>query len=107
MPEPFAVICDAGCFSAGETLLRDLKANYKVRVFGSTTAGSSSAKKQWKFPSGIATVMFSIRGRQGEKGKTIEFHGMKPDVSLEAIPEEVATGRNSEILRAQEFLLGK
>ncbi len=81
-------------------------AAYKVRVFGSATAGSSSAKKQWKFPSGMATVMFSIRGRQGEKGKTIEFYGMKPDVAVEAVPEEVVDGRNSEILRAQEFLLG-
>jgi C-terminal processing protease CtpA/Prc len=46
MKRPVAVIIDAGCISAGETLARDFKASTGARLFGSTTAGSSSSKKK-------------------------------------------------------------
>ncbi len=75
-----------------------------ARLFGETTAGSSSAKRQWSFPSGSATLTLSVRGRAGTDGKTIEFHGVAPDEVVEAVPEEVQAGKNSAILRAEEYL---
>jgi C-terminal processing protease CtpA/Prc len=101
---PMAVIIDAGCVSAGETFIRDVFQVTKARIFGSTSAGASSAKRNWTFPSGIATLVVATRSRVGIKGP-IEFNGIKPDEEVEAVPEEVARGANSEILRAEEFLL--
>jgi C-terminal processing protease CtpA/Prc len=105
LPRPVAVLIDAGCISAGETLARDLAQLAGARLMGSRTAGASSAKRQWQFPSGLASVTFSTRSRWRSDGQPIEFNGITPDEEIEAVPEEVAQGRNSEILRAEEYLL--
>ena len=104
LPQPVAVLLDAGCISAGETLARDLAHNAGARLLGARTAGSSSSKRQWPFPSGIASVTFSTRSRWRNDRQPIEFNGIAPDVELEAVPEEVAQGLNSEIRRAEEYL---
>lgn len=105
MSRPVAVITDAGCVSAGETVVRDLKKACDATIFGATTAGASSSKKTWEFPSGIAKVRMSTRSRFDSQGMPIEFNGISPDIEVEAVPEEVQTGKNSEILRAEEYLL--
>lgn len=107
IPQPVAAIIDAGCISTGETMARDLKKICKARLFGSATAGSSSAKKQWNFPSGIATVQISTRSRGGIDGKWIEFNGIKPDEEIEAKPDDVLNGKNTEILAAEKYLLSR
>ena len=105
MPRPVAVIVDAGCMSAGETLARDFQVGAKAKVFGQASAGASSAKRTWTFPSGIASVVIPTRSRGRADGKLIEFNGIEPDVALEADPEEVRAGKNSEILRAEAYFL--
>ncbi len=102
--KPNVVIGDAGCISAGETLIRDFIRYADARFIGTRTAGSSSSKKEWRFPSGIATVKFSTRSRYGPDGEPIEFNGIVPHEVVEAVPEEVLAGKNSEILRAVEYL---
>ncbi|MHC4718459.1 MAG: S41 family peptidase, partial [Planctomycetota bacterium] len=104
LPRPVAVLIDAGCVSAGETFARDLARLAGGRLFGSRTAGASTAKRSWTFPSGIATVTFSGRSRWRNDRKPIEFNGIEPDVEVEADPVEVARGMNSAICRAQEYL---
>ena len=105
LPRPVVALIDAGCISAGETLARDLAQLAGAHLMGSRTAGASSAKRQWPFPSGIATVTFSTRSRWRGDGQPIEFNGIAPDAEIEAVPEEVARGLNSEILRAEEYLV--
>jgi len=105
LPRPVAAILDAGCISAGETVARDLVKQADARLFGTVTAGSSSSKRMWKFPSGIASIRFSTRSRFGPDGKPIEFNGVAPHVEVEPDPEEVLAGKNSEILRAEEWML--
>ena len=100
-----AVILDAGAISAAETFTRDLVNVCKARVFGAQSAGSSSSKKEWTFPSGIATIRYSVRSRSGVGGKPIEFFGVMPDVVLEADPQDVVAGRNTEILAAHAWLV--
>ena len=104
MPRPVAVVIDAGCISAGETLARDFVNYAGARLFGSKTAGSSTSKKHWPFPSGIASVRISARTRGGIDGKPIEFHGIAPHIQVEAVPQEVLSGLNSAILRAEQYL---
>jgi C-terminal processing protease CtpA/Prc len=103
IPGPVAGLIDAGCFSAGETMARDIVRYAKARLFGSTTAGSSSAKRTWTFPSGISTIIIPTRSRTGIV-KCIEYNGISPHEPVEAVPEEVAAGKNSAILRAEEYL---
>jgi len=105
LPRPVVALIDAGCISAGETLARDLDQLAGARLMGARTAGASSSKRQWPFPSGIASVTFSTRSRWRGDGQPIEFNGIAPDEEIEAVPEEVARGLNSEILRAEEYLL--
>ena len=97
-------LIDAGCIYAGETLARDLERYADARLLGARTAGSSSSKRQWTFPSGIATVTFSTRTRWRTDGQPIEFNGIEPHTALEAVPKEVAQGLNPEIRRAEEYL---
>jgi len=104
VPRPVAVLIDAGCISAGETLARDFVQHGGARLFGSKTAGSSSSKTQWAFPSGLATVRFSVRSRWRLDRKPIEFNGIDPDVEVEAEPEEASRGQDSVIARAEEYL---
>lgn len=104
MPRPVAVIIDAGCVSAGETLARDFARCADARIFGSRSAGCSSSKRSWQFPSGIATVRISIRSRWRNDRKPIEYNGIEPDEPVEAVPEDVAVGLNSAILRAERYL---
>ncbi|NIP24304.1 MAG: DUF1349 domain-containing protein [Phycisphaerae bacterium] len=104
LPQPLAVIIDAGCTSAGETLARDMVRYTNARLFGSATAGSSSSKRTWNFPSGIATLSLPRRSRWGISGEPIEFNGIRPDEHVEAVPEEVQNGLNSAILRAEKYL---
>ncbi len=104
LPQPVAGIIDAGCISAGETMARDLVGRSKARLFGSATAGASSAKRDWTFPSGVATVLCSVRGRWGLDGQLIEFRGIQPHVEIEAVPEDLQQGLNTEIIKAQEYL---
>lgn len=104
LPRPVATLIDAGCISAGETLARDLAQVAHARLLGARSAGASSAKREWTFPSGIASVTFSTRSRWRNDGQPIEFNGISPDDEIEAVPEEVARGLNSEIMRAEEYL---
>ena len=106
-PRPAAVVIDAGCASAGETLARDFRRYAGARLFGSKTAGSSSSKRTWTFPSGIASVVMPTRSRWRADRKPIEFNGIDPDVEVEAAAEEVAAGENSATLRAKEYIARK
>lgn len=94
-----AVLIDAGCISAGETFARDLVEKANAKLYGQTTAGSSSTKKVVELWDGKLHVRFSIGTRRG-LGKTIEFHGIAPHVDVEANPDEVLAGKNSTLERA-------
>ena len=107
LKRPVAAIIDAGCISAGETVTRDLVNQCGARLFGATSAGSSTKKNTWTFPSGIAKVRYSIQSRFGVKNKPIEFNGITPDEEVLAVPEELQQGKNSALLRAEEYLRKK
>ena len=95
MQGPVAAIIDGGCVSAGETFTRDLVQICKARTFGGVTAGSSSSKQVFEFPSGIAKIRYSVRSRTGPDGKGIEYRGILPDKPVEADPELLAQGKNT------------
>jgi hypothetical protein len=91
--------------AGGETLARDLVRYADARIFGTVSAGSSTSKRSWTFPSGIATIRYSARSRSGLGDKVIEFHGIAPHEVTEVVPEEALAGMNSSPKRAEEYLL--
>jgi C-terminal processing protease CtpA/Prc len=105
LPHPVAGLIDAGCMSAGETLARDLVSQAQARLFGSRTAGASSAKRTWRFPSGIAEMILPVRSRSGLGGTPIEYHGISPHEEVEVNPEQMRQGVNSSIGRAEQYIL--
>lgn len=88
-------------------MARDLKKERDARIFGAVTAGSSTRKRIWDFPSGVGSLSLPVRSYFGSDKKPIEYNGIKPDVEREAVPAEVANGQNSEILAAEKYLLGR
>ena len=58
----------------------------------------------WSFPRGIATLSLPTRSRAGVQG-LIELSGVRPDEEVEAVPDDVAKGLNSEVLRVEEHIL--
>ncbi len=101
---PIAVLIDAGTVSAGETLARDFRRYAGAHLIGEQSAGSSSSKRTFSFPSGVASLVIPVRSRFRMDKLPIEFNGIAPDTFSEAVPEEVAAGKNSTLLRAQEYL---
>ncbi|MHC4743232.1 MAG: S41 family peptidase [Planctomycetota bacterium] len=99
-----AVLIDAGTISAGETFARDLVYAAEAHLMGSRTAGSSSAKRAWQLPGDLGTVTLPTRSRWGFKGKHIEYNGIEPHEEVLVVPEELQSGINSGIKRAQEYL---
>ena len=107
LPRPVGGLIDAGCISAGETLARDLRRYADARLFGTRTAGASSDKKEWQFPSGIASLTLPVRSRWRADGKPIEFNGIEPDEEVLPVPADVLKGLNTEILVAEEYVMGR
>lgn len=101
--KPIIALIDGGTVSAGETFARDLVTLGRAKLYGSRTAGSSGKKRVWKSANGKIAVRYTYRSFTGLK-KPIEFHGIEPDIAVEAVPEEVAAGKNSAIERALERL---
>ncbi|MHC4692964.1 MAG: M56 family metallopeptidase [Planctomycetota bacterium] len=107
LQRPVVGLIDAGCMSAGETLARDIRRNANARLFGSRTAGSSSSKRNWQFPSGIASVIIPTRSRWRGDSKPIEYNGIEPDEKIEAVPDDLLKGLNTGILRAEKYILSQ
>jgi C-terminal processing protease CtpA/Prc len=102
-----AVLIDAGTFSAGETFARDLVHAGGAHLMGSRTAGSSTAKRAWKLPHGLGTVIFPRRSRWGFDSQPIEYNGIAPHEAVEVVPYEIQKGVNSGIRRAEQYLQRK
>ena len=98
------VLIDAGTFSAGETLARDLVYSAGAYLMGSTTAGSSSAKRSWQLPHKLGTIILPTRSRRGFNRQPIEYKGITPHRTVEIVPDELQRGINSGIKRAEEYL---
>ncbi|MEW6744423.1 MAG: S41 family peptidase [Planctomycetota bacterium] len=101
-----AVLVSPRCFSAGETYARDLVNGCGARLFGTQTAGSSSAKDDYKLPRNLGTITYSTRSRNGVKGP-IEFHGIEPHENVLYDPKDLAAGESTLVKAAVAWLKAK
>jgi carboxyl-terminal processing protease len=104
---PMVVIIDPGVRSAGETVAGMLKEDGRAYVIGEgPTAGMSSQKSTITVPSGLFTVRFSIHSNKARfnGGKGIEGIGVAPHEVVPYDPRDLASGRDTLILRAEKIL---
>jgi C-terminal processing protease CtpA/Prc len=101
-----AALISARCFSAGETYARDLVSICNARLFGTRTAGSSSAKGEYKLPRGLGTILYSTRSRDGVTGP-IEFNGIEPHEEILYDSEDLAAGESTLVKAAMAWLKSK
>jgi Peptidase family S41 len=106
--KPLAVLIGPKAFSAAETELwtllrmRDDK-RCDLRTFGSTTAGASGDKINFKLPSGFAEGRFVFRHWHGGRSQ-IEGKGIAPDELVEQDLVELSLGIDSCQRAAEEWL---
>ncbi len=101
------VIVDAGVRSAGETLLGSFKEDGRGWMIGeSATAGMSSSKETLELPSGLFSIVFSVRSNKGRfnGGKGVEGIGVPPHEIVPYEAKDLAAGVDTLIRRAEEIL---
>ena len=104
---PIVVIVDAGARSAGETGSGMFKEDGRAYMIGeSATAGMSSSKLTIPLPSGKFSLYVSVRSNKSrfQGGRGIEGIGIEPHEIVEYKAEDLAAGKDTLILRAEELL---
>jgi hypothetical protein len=104
---PLVVIVDAGTRSAGETGSGMFKEDGRAYMIGeSPTAGMSASKKTVELPSGLFALYVAVRSNKQRfnGGRGLEGIGAIPHEELAYDPEDLAEGRDTLILRAEELL---
>lgn len=104
---PMVVILDAGVCSAGETVGGMFKEDGRAYAIGdSPTAGMSSSKQKLPVPSGLFTAYYSVFSNKARfnSGRGIEGIGVPPNEIVPYDAEELTTGIDTQIRRAEELL---
>jgi C-terminal processing protease CtpA/Prc len=104
---PVVVIVDAGTRSAGETGSGMFKEDGRAYMIGeSATAGMSSSKTTIELPSGKFSLYVSVRSNKSrfQGGRGIEGIGIEPHEVVAYKAEDLAAGKDTLILRAEELL---
>jgi len=104
---PMVVIVDANTASAGETVSGMFSEDQRAYMIGtSPTAGMSSQKIMLKAPSGLFSMRFSVRSnkKRFNQGRGIEGIGITPHEIVDWKMEDLANGRDTLVMRAEELL---
>jgi hypothetical protein len=104
-PLPVAVLVDAGCISACESLTLVLRA-WGARVFGTRTGGSSGGPIRITLPRTGARVAIPVWALYDLDGEPVEGRGVAPDEHVDITREDILTRRDPARDRAVAWLLG-
>ncbi len=102
---PIALLIDERCISAGEGWASWFVATRRARLFGSATAGASSAKEIYTLSNGLYKVVFAVRARRGFLDRPIEGRGLVPDVPVRCNAADLAAGKDTVLETARRYLL--
>lgn len=103
-PARIAVLTDAGCRSACESLTLILRAA-GARLFGERTGGSSGAPISISLPRTAARVTIPTWSMADLAGHPIEGEGIAPDEQIEWTSDDVRTAHDPVAARAQAWSL--
>lgn len=102
---PVAVLINGGTGSGGEILASAIKEHRVGKLVGVRTSGCVSTGQMFKLPDGSAVEVATNRVVSGLRGAELNKVGVGPDVSVDASPNDLAVGRDMQLIRAVETLL--
>lgn len=100
---PLVILVNGGSASGSEILSGILKEQRGVKVVGEKSAGIVSVGMLIPLPF-ESGMMVAISGFRTANGTVLEKVGVKPDVAVELKKEDIAQGRDVQLLRAIEEL---
>lgn len=108
LQKPVVVLTSPYCFSACDTFVSALKVNKLATVVGEGTGGGTGSPLVFELPvtAGMKFRYSVVRGMTAD-GQPIEGHGTLPDIELAPTVEERVAGKDLQLQKAVEILLGK
>jgi len=101
---PIALLIDEWCSSAGAGWAAWFIARKRARVFGTTTAGTSSRKETYTLSNGLYRVEVPVKLFTGFLDRPIERRGLEPDVELRCSARDLARGKDTVVEAAAQWL---
>ncbi len=101
---PLAVLINAGSASASEILTSALQESGRAVVVGEKSAGVANAANLDALPDGGGLSVTAVQSLTGVKRRPLDGQGVTPDSALAANPDDVTTGRDSQLERAENLL---
>lgn len=104
--KPLALLIDESCYSDAEIFPMGWKALKLGPVVGTPTFGAVIGTNDVELIDGTG---FRVPGSgwYDMSGKNLENWGIEPDVRVDSVPEEAASGRNAQLERAVAVLLSE
>lgn len=106
-PQPFhgriALLVNEWTNSAAEMLANFAAENRLATIVGQKTRGNVLGAANFKLDAGY-WLRLPVFGWFSSKGRTIEGHGVEPDVAVEISPEALNRGEDSQLIKAIQIV---
>src|SRR5579859_5722519 len=101
---PLAVLINAGSASASEILASALQESGRATIVGERSAGVANAANLDALPDGGGLSVTAVQSLSGVDRRPLDGQGVTPDAEIAANPDDVTTGRDSQLERAENLL---
>jgi len=101
---PLVVLINAGSASASEILSSALQESGRATIVGEKSAGVANAANLDALPDGGGLSVTAVQSLTGLKRRPLDGEGVTPDSPVAANPDDVTTGRDSQLERAETVL---
>lgn len=101
---PLAVLINAGSASASEILSSALQESGRATIVGEKSAGVANAANLDALPDGGGLSVTAVQSLTGLKRRPLDGEGVTPDSPIAANPDDLTTGRDSQLERAESLL---
>ena len=102
---PVIVLVNAGSASASEILAGALQDQKGVKLIGEKTFGKGSVQSLETFRDD-SSLKITVAKWFTPNGTSIADEGLKPDIEIELTPEDIDTGKDSQLDKAIEIIKG-
>jgi len=104
---PLVVLIDGGSASASEIVAGAIQDHGRGRLVGEPSFGKGSVQNWHPLDSQAGAVRVTIARWFTPNGRSIEANGLQPDVEIQITDDDIRAGRDPQLQRAVELLLGQ